>query len=133
MGSHATKRNLLTDVEDQAAKHGMGAVLEGRFLREQLDAEGVGLSLQRIKPGQRVPFGHRHRRQEELYVVVRGGGRAKVEDEVLELGQWDVLRVAAAAWRGFEAGPDGLDVIAFGAPAGGDRSEAETEMGWWAD
>ncbi|HYF25209.1 MAG TPA: cupin domain-containing protein [Baekduia sp.] len=126
-----TKVNLM-DLEDQAASFGFGELLEARFAREPLECVQTGLSLQRIKPGRRVPFGHRHQRQEEVYVVVRGSGRAAVGEDVIELRQWDVLRVVPEAWRGFEAGDDGLDVLAFGAPADGDRSEAETRPGWWA-
>ncbi len=131
MATH-TKLNLLTDVEDQAQRFGIGDMLDARFAREALGCETTGVSLERVKPGQRVPFGHRHKRQEELYVVIRGSGRAAVGDEVLELAQWDALRVPARTWRNFEAGDDGLDLLAFGAPADGDPEEAEMQPGWWA-
>ena len=61
-----------------------------------------------------MPFGHRHREQEEVYVVASGSGRAKLDDELIELAQWDVVRVAPSVIRAFEAGPDGLDMICVG-------------------
>ena len=84
-----TKLILTDDVDDSAQKFGMGEVLEAHFAREAIEAQKFGLSLQRLKPNQRLPFGHRHEQQEEVYVVVAGSGRLKVEDEMLELAQWD--------------------------------------------
>ena len=40
------------------------------------------------EPGARMPWGHRHRVQEEAYIVVAGSGRAKLDDEVVELSAW---------------------------------------------
>ena len=125
-----TKLNLTEDVEDFAPKFGMGEVLQAHIARDAIEAKQFGLSLQRLKPNQRLPFGHRHEQQEEVYVVVGGSGRLKVEDEVLELAQWDAVRVDADVMRNFEAGPDGLDVLAFGAPG---VRDTEQEMGWWTD
>ena len=84
MGGY-TKLNLTEDVEDFAPKFGLGEVLNAHFAREAIEAQKFGLSLQRLKPNQRMPFGHRHEQQEEVYVVVGGSGRLKVEDEVLDL------------------------------------------------
>ena len=86
------------------------------FSRNEVDSEQVGVSRFSYEPGARMPFGHRHRVQEEVYVVVAGSGRAKLEDEIIELGVWDVLRVAPQVIRAFEAGPDGMEVICVGGP-----------------
>ena len=127
-----TKLNLERDVENSAEKFGMGEVLEAHFARDDLDATQLGLSLQRLKPNQRLPFGHSHETQEEVYVVVSGSGRFKLEDDVVDVDQWDAVRVSPEVTRGVEAGPDGMDVLAFGAPATG-LQDAKQEMGWWAE
>jgi len=125
-----TKLNLTEDVEDFAPKFGMGEVLQAHFARDAIEAKQFGLSLQRLKPNQRLPFGHRHEQQEEVYVVVGGSGRLKIEDEVLDLGQWDAVRVDPQLVRNLEAGPDGMDVLAFGAPG---LRDTEQLMNWWTD
>jgi mannose-6-phosphate isomerase-like protein (cupin superfamily) len=127
-----TKRNLREDVEDSAAKFGMGEVLEAHFARDDLEATQFGISLQMLKPNQRMPFGHWHEQQEEVYVVVGGSGRLKLDDEVVEVGRWDAVRISAEVTRGVEAGPEGLELIAFGAPNTG-LQDARQEMGWWSD
>ena len=88
--------------------------LDWRFAREALGSPELGVSRFSYEPGARMPWGHRHRVQEEAYVVVRGSGRAKLDDEVVELSVWDVLRVAPSVARSFEGGPDGLEVICIG-------------------
>jgi quercetin dioxygenase-like cupin family protein len=125
-----TKLNLTEDVDDSAQKFGMGEVLQAHFARQAIEATNFGLSLQRLKPGARMPFGHRHTEQEEVYVVVGGSGRLKIEDEVLELAQWDAVRVDPELVRNLEAGPDGMDVLAFGAPG---VRDSEQFMNWWTD
>jgi quercetin dioxygenase-like cupin family protein len=125
-----TKQNL-GEVEDSAGGHGMGEILEGRFAKQALGLEQTGISLQRIKPGQRLPFGHVHAVQEEIYVVLAGSGRLKVDDEIVPLdGPLDAVRVAPKAWRGVEAGPDGLELLAYGAPTG-TESDADMDPAWW--
>ncbi|HZT94890.1 MAG TPA: cupin domain-containing protein [Gaiellaceae bacterium] len=119
----------LRELEDMAPGAGFRGI-EARFARRPLAATICGLSLQRLAPGARSPFGHRHRRQEELYVIVAGHGRMKLEDEVIELRPFDAVRVAPQTARAFEAGPDGLEFLAFGAPAG-DARDAEILQGWW--
>jgi quercetin dioxygenase-like cupin family protein len=101
--------------------------VQWRFAREALGSPELGVSRFTYDPGARMPWGHRHRVQEEIYVVVGGSGRAKLDDEVVELSVWDVLRVAPAVVRSFEAGPDGLDVICIGGrkPKGGDTERFE--------
>src|SRR4051812_50149061 len=81
-----------------------------------LALEESGLSYQRIPPGYRFPYGHTHKTQEEVYVVVRGSGRIKLDDEIVELKEWDAVRVPPGTWRGYEAGPEGLEMIVIGAP-----------------
>ena len=130
--SSYTKLNLERDVENSAEKFGMGDVLEAHFARDDLDATQFGLSLQRLKPNQRMPFGHTHNQQEEVYVIAGGSGRLKLDDEVLEVAQWDAIRIAPDVMRAIEAGPDGLDLVAFGAPNTG-LQDAKQEMGWWAE
>jgi mannose-6-phosphate isomerase-like protein (cupin superfamily) len=113
------KKNL-KEVDDAAADRGPD--IEARFARKHLDSEHLGVSYFRYGPGYRSPIGHRHREQEEAYVVVGGSGRARLDDEIVELSQWDVLRVAPAVVRSFEGGPEGLELIAVGndRPEGGD-------------
>ena len=127
-----TKLNLEQDVEDSAQKFGMGDILEAHFARDDLEATQFGLSYQRVKPNQRVPFGHSHETQEEVYVIVGGSGRLKLGDEVVEVGRWDAVRIAPEVTRGVEAGPEGLELVAFGAPNTG-LQDAKQEMGWWAE
>jgi quercetin dioxygenase-like cupin family protein len=127
-----TIRNLL-EVEDQAPKFGLAPGLEARFARQALEGEQTGLSYQRLEPGFRIPFGHRHGDQEEIYVVVSGSGRMKLDDDIVELRAWDAIRVASSTMRGFEAGPDGAELLAFGSPRDGAPNDAEMLPGWWSD
>jgi mannose-6-phosphate isomerase-like protein (cupin superfamily) len=124
-----TIKNLM-EIDDSAADRGTG--IEARFGRKHLDSEHLGVSLFRYAPGYRPPFGHRHREQEEAYVVVGGSGRVKLGDEIVELRQWDVVRVAPNVLRGFEGGPEGLQLIAVGSdrPEGGD---GEMVQEFWTD
>jgi len=117
--SNFTIVNLL-DVEDSVARRFPG--MEGRFARKHLDSRDLGVSLFRYAPGFRRDTGHSHREQEEAYVVVSGSGRVLIDGEVSPLRPWDVVRVAPEAVRAFEAGPDGLELIAIGGPRpdGGD-------------
>jgi mannose-6-phosphate isomerase-like protein (cupin superfamily) len=113
-------RTNFKQVEDSAA--GRGADMEARFTRKHLDSEHLGVSYFRYGAGHKPPYGHRHREQEEAYVVISGSGRMRLDDEIIDLAQWDVVRVAPKVVRAFEAGPDGLELIAVGAdrPEGGD-------------
>jgi mannose-6-phosphate isomerase-like protein (cupin superfamily) len=125
-----TKTNL-RQVEDQAPKFGMPSELHARFARTPIEGETLGLSLFSLEPNFRIPFGHKHVTQEEVYVIVSGSGRIKVEDEVVEVGQWDAIRFDKDTMRNVEAGPEGIEYVAFG--AGEDPSEAEMAQGWWTD
>lgn len=120
----------LTEVKDSAAAFGHGEAMEARFANEELDAEQTGFSFHRIKPNKRQPFGHRHDDAEEVYVIVRGSGRLKLDDEVIEVETLDAIRIAPEVTRAFEAGDEGLEVLAFGPRHQGD---AEIIPGWWSD
>src|SRR5882724_3534653 len=119
----------ITNFEDVDRTGGDG--IDGRFTRRALDSAQVGVSRWRYEPGKQTR-GHRHRVQEETYAVISGSGRVKLDDEVIEIKQWDVIRVAPRVARGFEAGPDGLEIIAVGGskPDGGDGELVE---GHWPD
>lgn len=122
----------LKEVEDFAPKFGFAPNLESRFARVPLELENSGLSYFKIAPDFRIPFGHSHSEQEEVYLVVSGSARVKLDDEVVELKAWDAVRIPAGTMRGLEAGPDGAEVLAFGAP---DTNNGDIEMtqGWWTD
>ena len=122
----------LKDVEDQAPKFGLSPDMEFRMARVPLEMEQAGVSYLRVGPNFRIPFGHTHKNQEEVYLVISGAGRVKVGDEVRDLKQWDAVRVHKDTMRSFEAGPDGLELIAIGAPNTG-PGDAEMEQGWWGD
>jgi mannose-6-phosphate isomerase-like protein (cupin superfamily) len=126
-----TKRNLKRDVENSAPKFDMPSEMEARFARRSIEGETLGLSHIKLAPSFRIPFGHKHSGQEEVYVVVRGSGRVKVGDEVVELAEWDAIRFDMDTMRQMEAGPDGIEYIAFG--AGTDPSDAEMSPGWWSE
>ena len=130
-----TLRNLKADLKDVGSNFDGAPDLEFRLATEALELERSGPSYQRVPPGDRFPYGHTHKTQEEVYVVVRGSGRMKRDDEIVELKQWDAVRVPPGTWRGYEAGWEGLEIIVFGAPNLGDapRDDVEGERGWWAD
>jgi mannose-6-phosphate isomerase-like protein (cupin superfamily) len=117
---------------DSSAPEAVADQMESRFGRKHLDSEHLGVSFFRYAPGFRSPVGHRHREQEEAYVVVAGSGRIRLDDEIVDLRQWDVVRVAPEVVRGFEGGRDGLELIAIGSdrPEGGD---GEMVRDWWQD
>jgi mannose-6-phosphate isomerase-like protein (cupin superfamily) len=120
----------LTDVKDSAPEFGMAEIQEARFAKGDLDAKRTGVSHQRLKPGKRSPFGHRHEQAEEVYVVIAGSGRMKLDDEIIEIERLDAIRVSPEVVRAFEAGGDGLEVLAVGARHDGD---GEIIQGWWSD
>jgi mannose-6-phosphate isomerase-like protein (cupin superfamily) len=127
-----TKLNLKADVKDMAPEFGLSPGLESRFARVPLELERTGLSYFKIGPGFRTPFGHRHAEQEELYLVVGGSARVKLDDEVVELRQWDVVRIPAGVMRALEGGPEGAEVVAFSAP-NNENKDLEMEQDWWSD
>ena len=128
-------RNLKDDVDDVGPNFDGSPDLEFRHASKALGLEQSGLSYQRIPPDCRFPYGHTHNEQEEVFVVVRGSGRMKLDDEIVEVKKWDAVRVPPGTWRGYEAGPDGLEILVFGAPNLGSnpRGDVEGRRGWWAD
>jgi len=124
-----TIRNL-RDTEDSAPKFGLGELGEAHFPREELGAESIGLAYQVLKPGKRNAFGHRHVDAEEIYLVLSGDGRIRLDDEIVEIGELDAIRVAPAVTRAFEAGADGLAVLVFGPRHAGD---GEIQHDFWTD
>ena len=130
-----TLRNLRGDLEDVGSNFDGAPDLEFRPASRALGLDRSGLSYQRIPPGYRFPHGHTHERQEEVYVVVRGSGRMKLDDEIVELEEWDAVRVPPGTWRGYEAGPAGLEILVIGAPKVGEdpREDVDGRRHWWAD
>jgi quercetin dioxygenase-like cupin family protein len=113
MASLYTQINLEA-VEDAAPANGFGERWEARLARADLDAAQTGVAHFRLRPGKRSPFVHRHRKAEEVYVILRGSGWVKLGEEVREVAELDAIRIAPELPRAFEAGPDGLEFIAFG-------------------
>jgi len=130
-----TLRNLREDLEDLGSNFDGAPDLEFRMASKALELEQSGLSYQRIPPDYRFPYGHTHKEQEEVYVVVGGSGRMKLDDEIIEVKEWDVVRVPPGTWRGYESGPEGLKILVFGAPNLGEnpREDVEGQRDWWAD
>ena len=122
--------NLKDDVEDMAPRFGLSPGLESRFAREPLGLEKSGFSYFRLAPDFKQPFGHRHGEQEEVYVVVSGAARIRLEDEEHELRRWDAVRVPGHVTRALMGGPEGAEVLAFGAP-NTDNMDAELVQGFW--
>jgi mannose-6-phosphate isomerase-like protein (cupin superfamily) len=122
----------LKQVEDMAPKFGLSPGLESRFARTPLELEKSGISYFRVAPGFRAPFGHTHSEQEEIYLVVSGSASVKLDDDVVELSEWDAVRIPPGAMRGFEGGPEGAELIAFGAPSNENR-DLEMVQDWWTD
>jgi mannose-6-phosphate isomerase-like protein (cupin superfamily) len=124
-----TLKNL-RDTEDSAPKFGLSERGEAHFPREELEAESIGLSYQVLKPEKRSAFGHRHEHAEEVYVVLSGAGRIRLDDEIVEISELDAIRVEPKVARAFEAGPDGLSVLVFGPRHSGD---GEVLQDFWTD
>lgn len=129
------RRNLKEDLEDLGSRFDGSPDLEFRLATEALELEQSGLSYQRVPPGYRFPYGHTHETQEEVYIVLRGSGRMKLDDEIVELNELDAVRVPPGTWRGYEAGPKGLEIIVIGAPSLGKarREDVEGQRDWWTE
>ena len=127
-----TKLNLRGEVEDQAPKFDMSPDMEYRPARAQLDLENSGVSFFRLEPNFRVPFGHTHNKQEEVYILVAGSARLKLDDEIIELKPWDAVRISKETMRNLEGGPNGAEILLFGAPNAG-SGDAQMSQGWWTD
>ena len=120
----------LREIEDVAPKGGLSPGMQSRFAHVPLELQQLGLSLFRVAPGFRVPFGHHHTDQEEIYVVLSGGLRLKLDDEIVELGAWDAVRIAPETVRGMEGGPDGAEILAVGAPSN-QNADAQMVKDFW--
>jgi mannose-6-phosphate isomerase-like protein (cupin superfamily) len=120
----------LEDVKDSATDFGHGDAMEARFAKGDLETEETGFSFHRLKPNKRQPFGHNHEDAEEVYVIVRGGGLFKLDDEIIEVERLDAIRVSPDVTRAFEAGDDGLEVLVFGPRRDGDGS---LDPDFWTD
>jgi mannose-6-phosphate isomerase-like protein (cupin superfamily) len=126
-----TRMNLKSEVKDMAPEFGMEGI-EARFARTNLELEKSGLSYFRLEGGYRTPFGHMHSEQEEVYVVVSGSARVAVDDEIVELAQWDAIRIPSGTMRAMEGGDGGGEILAFGAP-NTDNKDADMQPGWWPE
>jgi mannose-6-phosphate isomerase-like protein (cupin superfamily) len=125
-----TKINF-SEVKDSAPEYGMGETVEARYARGDLGAERIGLARYRVRPGKRLGFGHAHGESEEVYVVLAGSGRFRVGDEVFAVGPDDVVYCPPDAMREWEAGADGMDMLAFGAHTEGE--EHHMKQDFWTD
>jgi mannose-6-phosphate isomerase-like protein (cupin superfamily) len=121
------KKNIM-ELDDLAKQFGLSPQVEARFGRKALGGEKGGFSYQKLVPNYRQGFGHHHAAQEETYVIVEGSGRMKLGDDVIDIVQWDAIRVAPKTKRAFESGPDGLVLLAFGA---GETGDAEMHEDFW--
>src|SRR4051812_26223781 len=119
----------LREVEDMGPSQGFGEVQEARFAPGDLNAEQIGISLQKVKPGKRHAFAHRHKDGGGVYVAASGSGRVKLDDEVKEVREFDAIRVAPTVTRAFEADDDGLEILAFSPRAQGDAEIVE-DFSW---
>jgi mannose-6-phosphate isomerase-like protein (cupin superfamily) len=126
-----TKLNLRDDVEDMAVGR-MQPGIEAHFAKQALECEKSGVTYFKLAPDFHPPFGHRHAEQEEVYVVIAGSAVVKVEDDEVELRVLDAIRLAPDATRALKAGPDGCELIAFGAPKP-EGQDAEMLPGWWPE
>jgi mannose-6-phosphate isomerase-like protein (cupin superfamily) len=127
--SSYTRKNL-ADVDDSAPKFGFEDVQMARFASEDLHAQATGLSYHSVKAGKRQAFAHRHDEAEEVYVVLSGSGRLKLDDEIIDVGELDAIRVAPGVTRQFEAGERQLDYLAFGPQH---RGDGDLVHDWWTD
>jgi mannose-6-phosphate isomerase-like protein (cupin superfamily) len=126
-----TLKNI-KDIPNMAERFELLPGLEARFARDELELTKLGVSYLGLAPNFRMPFGHKHGEQEEVYVILSGTARLKLDDEVLELKRWDAIRIPSEVMRNLEAGPEGAEVLAIGAPKT-DLQDAEQLPGWWAD
>jgi mannose-6-phosphate isomerase-like protein (cupin superfamily) len=124
-----THKNL-SEVKDSAPEFGFAELAEARFAKDELDAQKTGISHLTLKAGKRMPFGHKHDQAEEVYVVISGSGRIKLDDEIIDVVELDAIRISPEVARGVEAGPEGISVLAVGPRHDGD---GELLQGWWDD
>jgi mannose-6-phosphate isomerase-like protein (cupin superfamily) len=131
MGSYTVQN--LNDVQNQGENFGINPdELQLRMAKDPLECQNAGISLLRLGPSFRVPFGHKHKTQEEIYVLVKGSGRMKIEDDVVEVQPLTAVRVDPGTMRSLEAGPEGADFVVIGAPKTG-PGDGDVVQGWWSD
>ena len=130
-----TLRNLEAHLEDIRSNFDGARTWSSTWRPRRSNSSKSGLSHQSIPPGYRFPYGHTHEKQEEVYVVVGGGGRMKLDDEIIELREWDAVRVPPARGEATRPGPMGSRLLVFGAPNLGDnpRDDVEGRRDWWVD
>ena len=130
-----TLTNIKKNLTDIGSVFAGAPDLEFRGATEALGLENLGLSYQRIPPNYRFPYGHTHKSQEEVYIVTDGSGQMKLDDEIIHLKRWDAVRVSAGTWRGYQAGPEGLEILVIGAPSLGTnpREDVTGQRGWWSE
>ena len=127
-----TVKNL-KEIENQGVKFGLDeSDIELRMAKDPLECTGCGISYLKLGPGYRPPYGHTHKTQEEIFVLVNGSARMKLGDEVEELKPFTAVRVSPETMRGYEAGPEGAELIVIGTPKTG-GGDADTVEGWWSD
>jgi mannose-6-phosphate isomerase-like protein (cupin superfamily) len=127
-----TKVNLKRDVKDAATEFGYAPLMESRFAREPLGLRQSGVSYFRLAPDFRMPFGHSHGEQEEVYVVIGGSVRLRLDEEELELGPLDAVRIPTTTKRALQGGPEGGELLAFGAP-NTENKDVDVLPGWWGE
>jgi mannose-6-phosphate isomerase-like protein (cupin superfamily) len=127
-----TKLNLKADVEDMAPRFDLSPGAESRFARVPLALEKAGVSYFKLAPDFRFPFGHTHTEQEEVYVVIAGSAVLRLDDEELTLERLDAVRIPSGTWRAVQGGPDGVELLAFGAP-NTQNKDVDMRPGWWGD
>lgn len=123
----------LNEVEDQAPNIGLPSEYQLRMARVPLNCENCGVSYQRLAPDFRMPYGHNHKVQEEIFVLINGSARMKLDDDVIEMKPWTAVRVAPETMRALKAGPEGAELVAIGAPNTGPGDGKENVRGWWSD
>jgi mannose-6-phosphate isomerase-like protein (cupin superfamily) len=120
----------LRDTKDSAPDFGLGELGEAHFPQQELGAVDTGFAYQVLHPGKRQAFGHVHDEAEEVYVILAGCGRMRLDDEIQDIARLDAIRVAPQVKRAFEAGPDGLELLVFGPHRKGD---GELDHDFWKD
>jgi glyoxylate utilization-related uncharacterized protein len=123
----------LKEIENQGVKFGLDENdIQLRMAKDPLECTNCGLSYVRLGPGWRAPFGHTHKTQEEIYILIEGNARMKIEDDLVDLKPFTAVRVSPQTMRGYEGGPEGAELIVIGTPRTG-PGDADMEQGWWSD
>ena len=117
------------DLREQGFVHPkLGPVKCKLFLQKALGLTSMEVSLNLLPPGAGLPFYHRHREHEELYVFVGGRGRFQVDDQTLDVREGTVIRVSPEGertWRNNSA--ENLYYVVVQARAGSITADATTD------